>query len=553
MSFLPVVERELRAAARRKATHWARFFAAGAVIAIGFVLLLGAQRRASTSQLGQMVFMATSVLGFAFSLLAGMFLTADCLCSERRDGTLGLLFLTDLRGFDVVLGKLVANSVTAAYGLLAIVPMLGLPLLMGGTTLGEFVRMALVLGVTLALSLAAGMLASALCEETRNAMLVSFAMMAALTGGITLAWFACWELFRIRNAPALLLPSPIGAFVFSRAVSYGFPKITLCYWLSLAWLAALASGMLAWACWSLPRSWQQRQVVTAGKSRATVPDSALRRWTNAVGAGNPYRWLATRERFPRLLARGLFLLVTLVWLAVYLGALSGPTRVRDECFVTCFLMTFGLHLIVKGMIAMQASRRLCEERRSGALELLLITPLEPWTILDGLWAALRKQFGGLLLLLMTMNVLLVWVMASGALDVPAKVVATFTLILLGGAVLLLVDFNALGWVGMRTALDGGRHHRAVMATLGRVMLGPWLAVFIFMSLGFAGAIDEDYIAGMFILWAVLSTLLSFGLALRAKRTLTREMRRLASGDAPAKAGAARQGWLAVQSEGSKFA
>src|SRR5262249_30752973 len=154
--------------------------------------------------IGQMLFMGTSVLGFAFSLLAGVFLTADCLCSERREGTLGLLFLTDLRGFDVVLGKLVANSVTAAYALLAIVPMLGMPLLMGGTTLGEFGRMVLVLAVTLALSLAAGMLASALCEETRNAMLMSFGVMAALTGGITIVWFICEELLGMRRMEALL-------------------------------------------------------------------------------------------------------------------------------------------------------------------------------------------------------------------------------------------------------------------------------------------------------------------------------------------------------------
>jgi ABC-type transport system involved in cytochrome c biogenesis permease component len=549
MTFLPVVERELRVAARRKATHWARFFAALTVIVIGFVLLLGSQRKLSTPQLGQMLFMGTSVLGFTFSLLAGVFLTADCLCSERRDGTLGLLFLTDLRGFDVVLGKLVANSVTAAYGLLAIVPMLGLPLLMGGTTLGEFVRMALVLGVTLALSLAAGMLASALCEETRNAMLVSFAVMAALTGGITLVYFVCEELLRIRSVEALLVPSPIGAFLLSRPGRFGFPKVAMYYWISMASLTALTGGMLAWACWALPRSWQQRQVVTAKRSRAAIRDSALRRWTSTVGAMNPYRWLAIRERFPKRLARGLFVLITLVWLGLYLGAFSGRPRVREECFMTCILITFGLHLIVKGMIAMQASRRLCEERRSGALELLLITPLEPWTILDGLWAALRKQFGGLLLLLMTMNVLLVWVMVSASLRMTQDVVATFSLILLGGAVLLLVDFIALGWVGMRVALNGRRHHRTVMSTLGRVMLLPWGGVFLFITLGFAGGIDGDAIAGLFILWASLSAVLSGLLAVRARRALNGEMRRLASGDAPAMAGAARPGIRAVQSEG----
>ena len=221
--------------------------------------------------------------------------------------------------------------------------------------------------------------------------------------------------------------------------------------------------------------------------------------------------------------------------------------------MTCVLITFGLHLIVKGMIAMQASRRLCEERRSGALELLLITPLEPWSILDGQWAALRRQFGWLLGLLSMMNVLLVFVMAAGSLRMPSDVVATFTLILLGGVVLLFVDFNALGWVGMRTALDGRRHHRAVMATLGRVMLLPWGGVFVFITLGSVGGIDGDSIAGLFIIWAVLSAVLSRVLAVRAKRALSRDMRWLASGDGLTKANAARLAIGAVQSEGPKFA
>jgi ABC-type transport system involved in cytochrome c biogenesis permease component len=553
MTFLPVVERELRVAARRKATQWTRFFAALTVIVIGFVLLLGAQRRMSTVQMGQMLFMATSVLGFAFSLVAGVFLTADCLCSERRDGTLGLLFLTDLRGFDVVFGKLVANSVTAVYALMAIVPMLGLPLLLGGTTLGEFVRMALVLGVTLLLSLAAGMLASALCEETRNAMLVSFAVMAALTGGLTLLWFTFEEVLRIRRMEGLLLPSPIGAFMLSRPGRFAFPRVATYYWISMATLAALSLGMLAATCWVLPRLWQARQTVTKGRTRAAARHSALRRWTNAVGAMNPYRWLAMREPFPKALGRCFFVLVAMVWLLFCFLAIGGRRGNRDECFVTCFLITFGLHLIVKGMIAMQASRRFCEDRRSGALELLLVSPVEPWTILDGQWAALRRQFGWLLVMLAAMNVLMVFVMTSGSLTMPVDAIATFSLILLGGAVLLFVDFNAIGWVGMRAALDGRRHHRTVMTTLGRIMLGPWVAVFIFVLLGFAGAIHDDYIAGMFIIWALLSIVLSWGLAVRAKRALSRELRRLASGDAPALGGAARPGLLAVQSEAPRVA
>ena len=97
MTFLPIVERELRVAARRKATTWTRFFAALTALVVGGVLLTANQRHLSAPYVGQQLFMAVSILAFGFALLAGIFLTADCLCSERRDGTLGLLFLTDLR------------------------------------------------------------------------------------------------------------------------------------------------------------------------------------------------------------------------------------------------------------------------------------------------------------------------------------------------------------------------------------------------------------------------------------------------------------------------
>src|SRR4026209_785142 len=98
MSFLPIVERELRVAARRRGTHWLWFFTALVAMAAVFIVVLGSQRSASPQSLGKWVFHAVSGMAFAFSLLAGVFLTSDCLCSEKREGTLGLLFLTDLKG-----------------------------------------------------------------------------------------------------------------------------------------------------------------------------------------------------------------------------------------------------------------------------------------------------------------------------------------------------------------------------------------------------------------------------------------------------------------------
>src|SRR5438094_2612698 len=93
----------------------------------------------------------TYLTGYAFGLclFPGVFLTADCLSEEKREGTLGLLFLTDLKGYDVVLGKLMATSLNAFYGLLAIFPLLALPLLLGGVSLWEFCRVMLALVNTL--------------------------------------------------------------------------------------------------------------------------------------------------------------------------------------------------------------------------------------------------------------------------------------------------------------------------------------------------------------------------------------------------------------------
>src|SRR5205823_6492965 len=104
----------------------------------------------------------------------------DCLSSEKREGTLGLLFLTDLKGYDVVCGKLAATSFRALYGLLALVPVLAVPLLMGGITSGEFWRMVLVLVNTFLFSLAIGVFVSALCQDARKAMGANFLLLLLL-------------------------------------------------------------------------------------------------------------------------------------------------------------------------------------------------------------------------------------------------------------------------------------------------------------------------------------------------------------------------------------
>src|ERR1017187_6567173 len=180
MTVLPIVSRELVVAARRAATYRLRFWtAAGALIIFSFLHLFG-KNSATTS--GHAILNALGVGTLGFSMFAGVFLTADSLSVEKREGTLGLLFLTDLKGYDIVLGKLAANSVHAFFGLLAIFPVLALPLLTGGVSGGEFWRTMLVFVCALYFSLSAGILVSAASQEGRQAMAATFGIMVLVAG-----------------------------------------------------------------------------------------------------------------------------------------------------------------------------------------------------------------------------------------------------------------------------------------------------------------------------------------------------------------------------------
>jgi ABC-type transport system involved in cytochrome c biogenesis permease component len=128
------------------------------------------------------------------------------LTREKREGTLGLLFLTDLKGHDVVLGKLLSTSIPSFYGLIATFPVLSLPLLAGGLQAGQFWCAVLALANTLFFSHACGLLVSSFSRQPMRArhsgsLLVVFfwlilpAFGSALERGSSPRWGALLSLF----------------------------------------------------------------------------------------------------------------------------------------------------------------------------------------------------------------------------------------------------------------------------------------------------------------------------------------------------------------------
>ena len=529
MTFLPIVERELRVAARRPGTYRTRWFAAAGTLAL-WLVLAAANRRASAAELSKTLFVAFGILGLGFSLLAGVFLTADCLSEEKREGTLGLLFLTDLRGYDVVLGKLIATSVHSVYGLLAMFPVLALPLLMGGVTVGEFWRVVSVLLVTLLLSLGMGMFASAILREAREAMAGTFLGMLLLAGALPALWGVARVSLQASPPAALLWPSPPCAFAAALDSSYRSSNGPQQFCCSLQTVSGLGLGLLVLSALVLPCAWQEkaggsRFYGRMGKPESPDPAYSVQQPSRPREAleANPYLWLASRARGSDIVTGILLGLLVLFWFCFLLASLDA--RHDKLPFVICLFSAYALHQVGKYLVAVDATQRLIEDRHSGALELLLVTPLGEDRILSGQMRALGIRSRGLRAVLLLVNAGMCLVVLSGQ-QFSATDRVLFLELFLGGMLVALMDCKALQTVGVWMALRNRKHQRAVLGALARVMLPPWAGIFLWVFLSMTRAISpsEDELGLLFALWFMLGILADVVVSAKARAGLGRGMR-----------------------------
>lgn len=501
MTLLPIVARELRVASRRVSTYWIRCGAALGVISMGAWVMLAFWRQ-SPQELAQVLFVLLGGSIMLFCLLSGVRYTSDCLSLEKREGTLGLLFLTDLKGYDVVLGKLAATSVSALYAVMAVVPVLTVPMLLGSITFGEVARTSLAALNTLFMSLSIGLCASACCHSAKAAGGVTFLIVLLLAAGFP----ALSLLFNVLNKPAgvvLMTLAPSPGFGFFMGFETSFAGRAAWYWLSLGINHGLAWMALGLASVVLPATWQDRS--------STKPSwkERLRLWALGSGAErtlhrtallevNPFFWLASRV--PSKLATPWLMLLALAaaWFGFYLKFRGD--WLNEGVYISTAIV---VGLIFKAWVASEATRQMAEERHGGTLELLLSTPLSVPEILRGQWLALRRQFlwpvcAVVLLLVSLMEASLRPIVSSD----QRTVLAT---IWLGGIAMFLADLVTLYWVGMWDGLTTANAQRAAGNSLAKVILVPWGAMAILViGISLNAARGGRSPEGMFMFYAWLS-------------------------------------------------
>jgi ABC-type transport system involved in multi-copper enzyme maturation permease subunit len=469
MTFLPIVERELGIAARRKSTYRVRTFGTLAMLVIvGFYLLVVSRSGSLGANAGSILFKILAWISFIFVCFTGL-LTSDAISQERREGTLGLLFLTDLRGHDVVLGKLMSNSLQMFYSLLAVFPVLGLPLLMGGVTGGEFWRTLIVLVNTLFFSVALGIFISSISHDSQKALHATFLFVIVSVLGLPL--LDGWINWSNAHAPVLSLISPGFTFLEIAKNSYGH------FWPSILLTNAGAWCFLGLAIYFTPRLWQQKSSDAKSEVRhynqrfgSPAQREKLRQQTMEK---NPVYWIALRRRWS-----GMFMkIVVLIAVALFAWSLLSvePGFLRYFSHGVRMFVTLALEIWVAG----QAARFFVEGWSNGALELLLCSPLHPRQIVQGQWLALKRIFFLPTALLAAVQLI------GGILEIgnysqmgqnAREGWMTFRAVMIaGGFINFFVGLAAIAWVGMWMGLTTKKQNVAVIKTFVFVEIIPWFA------------------------------------------------------------------------------
>lgn len=408
MKILPVFLRELRAQARQPFTFWLRVLGALlALVAVALLVLNDAKGSESFAILHLTVLLAI----WALVPLS----VADCVSRERRDGTLGLLFLTSLRPRDIALAKAGVHGLRAFALLLAVFPMMAIAFLQGGVGWREVMLSVSINLSWLALVIGVSVLASSRCKQWSRALLLAQVLTFAVAlGAVT---FKMLVVICIVNPGALTrLGTSMDSFCVeglqyvsdahgmwsgmanSRLASPGMVRgLMLGEAATTVVFLLVAASLILRAGRNISRRWREEPPpiwVQRTSEVLTTPKFGLaffHRWLRRKLERNPIGWLEQRTWSGRV--------IMWAWTAVVVCVVSAGLGGQN------LAVDFGhalntLSWLIVATLAYLAAGSFRRERETGVLELLLVSPLTSQQIimgrLRGLWGQFLPAFGLLL-------------------------------------------------------------------------------------------------------------------------------------------------------------
>ena len=396
----PVVQRELREGARRPFNYWLRVGAGAAGLLVVVYQTHG--RNVGDKEMGVVLFGELHLLLMGLICLVVPWMTADCIAREKREGTLGLLFLTPLTAGGIVAGKGLAQALRALTLWVSAAPVLTIPFLIGGVA-WEDATAALALEFSaLVLCLAAGLLASTLVRARGAAFVLAllfgavfvsmFFRLTCFCFAAQTAWITEWGVVDAFYRGGIPPDISFGPSLMSRsALANALAAVSHVWHLDL-WASPIPASLifilvLRFAAWRMARSWQD-------KIPSALQESLLRRYCTPLFRRryrrtmqrslnwNPIAWLQQYSWKARVPKWGL----CLAFLLLVVGDLQNLPNSYSQLVHWTALLTLG------GIYTFAGVSSFLEEKRSGALELLLVTPISVNKLIFGRVWGLWERF-----------------------------------------------------------------------------------------------------------------------------------------------------------------
>ena len=417
-----ILIRELRIRSRRGSGHLLRIAATSTAFLVLALTVLAAGEGDLGGETGRSVLIAIGCLGTFLFGFGACLSSSDSIGSERRERTLGLLMLTPLRPAGILLGKFCSINFQFLLCLLAIVPILSLPLFSGGVTPTDVLCQALNIFTVLLLGSATGFLSSVLYREVRSsstraiALLLACFVLPPLPLVIRSIYLPFNSLFFSLSGP-VTLPFHSAIPVWT-PLSYSIHVGSLLCFALLILLLALRMFRIRWKRETDPLPIRKMQApsgtghvppgtqpVPADRGR---PHPARRSGRLSFPDGrNPYfrltLYLNRRHNLDRMFP-GIMLILFLGVLVLdwYVASALGPPP--SFVYAASGLGTFRVFsslllqiitLMIYWHVCAQSPQRIRGDRDAGMLELILTTPLSGRGVITGLRNALACSQAGL--------------------------------------------------------------------------------------------------------------------------------------------------------------
>jgi ABC-type transport system involved in multi-copper enzyme maturation permease subunit len=545
----PVIERELRDASRRPLTYWSRLFAGTLCLLVLTPILLMFEISARfggpgmpVTLLGPMLFSMFAALACFTAVAAGWFFATDALSLERREGTLELLFLAPLRPRDVVLGKLVTVTWRGAQWLLAVIPLFALPLLLGGVEVDHFLHLSLLTANTLFWSVACGLWASAQSRQIFGALVTTAILQLALVSVPLLVDLGLAGLDPKKFIAQVSYLSP--AYTWSKGFSRSSPD----FWQSLLLTHAEAWILLTLTIRTIARQIRENPTGAGPGFLSRLTDlwkygrpTSRAAFRKRVIECHPVRWLVERERGPLRFLVALPLVITLSGVSLGYVLEHGASYLVIGS-IAGFLLSVSTNIL----LALQASRFLVEARRTGALELLLVSPLSTRSILSEQCRSLIRAFAVPVIILLAIQIAIAAYQISMTSNMPAMPVvgpnqpgataaaamadmARFQwLNLVANMLVQLTGLASVAWVGFWMGMTCRQASLALFATLALSKLLPMLSASFLQASLLPSVLSQRLPAWLpFVASAAAGIAVNLGLVFLARHQLLPDLRRIA--------------------------